>query len=126
MSVPATAPEVVVDGRVTVITLGPAYKVLDEHTLDLGLAQSLVELADDADPPLVVLDLSNTQFFGSSFIEVLFRLWTRLQARSGGRFAICGLTPHCVDVLKITHLDTLWQLTPTREQAVRHLAGTSD
>ena len=123
MSVPATTPEVVVDGSVTVIALGPAYKVVDEHVLDTGLGESLIELADDAEPPLVVLDLSNTQFFGSSFIEVLFRLWTRLQARGGGRFAICGLTPHCLDVLKITHLDTLWRLTATREEAVRAIAA---
>ena len=123
MLVPATTPEVVVDGSVTVIALGPAYKVVDEHVLDTGLGESLIELADDADPPLVVLDLSNTQFFGSSFIEVLFRLWTRLQARGGGRFAICGLTPHCLDVLKITHLDTLWRLTATREEAVRAIAA---
>jgi anti-anti-sigma factor len=123
MSVPTAAPEVVVDGSVTVIVLGPAYKVVDEHLLDTGLGETLIELANEAKLPLVVLDLSNTQFFGSSFIEVLFRLWTRLQARGGGRFAICGLTPHCLDVLKITHLDTLWRLTATREEAVRALAS---
>ncbi len=124
MSAPAAAPEVAVDGNVTVITLGPAFKVIDEHLLDTGLGDSLIEMADGAKQPLIVLDLSNTQFFGSSFIEVLFRLWTKLQSRGGGKFAICGLTPHCLDVLKITHLDTLWRLTPTREEAVRALAGT--
>ncbi len=117
MSVPAAAPEVVVDGRVTVIALGPKYKIIDEHALDGGLGESLIEIAVEAEPPLVVLDLSQTQFFGSSFIEVLFRVWNRLQGRSG-RFAICGLTPHCYDVLKITHLDTLWPLMPTRHEAV--------
>ena len=34
MSVPAAASEVVVDGRVTVIALGPKYKIIDEHALD--------------------------------------------------------------------------------------------
>jgi len=123
MSAPVTAPEVVVDGNVTVIALGPAYKVVDEHLLDTGLGVSLLELANEAKQPLVVLDLSNTQFFGSSFIEVMFSLWKRLEARGGGRFAICGLTPHCLDVLKITHLDTLWRLTSTREEAVRALSA---
>ena len=110
------------DGRVTVLVLGPAYKVIDEHVLDLGLGDSLIESAQEADPPLVVLDLSSTQFFGSSFIEILFRLWTKLQAREGGKFAICGLTPHCLDVLKITHLDTLWRLAATRDEAVSAVA----
>ena len=83
MSVPAAAPEVVVDGRVTVIALGPKYKIIDEHSLDSGLGETLIEIAVEATPPLVVLDLSETQFFGSSFIEVLFRVWNRLQGRSG-------------------------------------------
>src|SRR6516164_9803492 len=122
MPVPAVAPERFVERGVTVISLGPAYQIVDEHLLDGGLGEALIELAEEADPPLVVLDLSHTQFFGSSFIEVLFRLWTKLQARPGGKFAICGLTPHCLDVLKITHLDTLWRLAATRDEAVSAVA----
>jgi anti-anti-sigma factor len=125
MSVPAAAPEVVVDGRVTVVALGPNYKIIDEHCLEGGLGETLIDIAIDATPPLVVLDLSQTQFFGSSFIEVLFRVWNRLQGRSG-RFAICGLTPHCSDVLKITHLDTLWPLMTTRQEAVTALSQDAD
>jgi anti-anti-sigma factor len=123
MSVPALAPEVVVSGSVTVIGLGAAFQVIDETVLEAGLGETLIEAADDADPPMVVLDLSHTQFFGSSFIEVLFRLWTRLQSRPGGAFALCGLTPHCLDVLKITHLDTLWRLFPNRDEAVRSMSA---
>ena len=120
---PSQTPEVAVENGVTVIGLGPDYQIVDEHILDGGLGGTLMDIADDADPPVVVLDLSHTQFFGSSFIEVLFRLWTQIQARAGGNFAICGLTPHCLDVLKITHLDTLWRLFPTRGEAVRSLAA---
>jgi anti-anti-sigma factor len=123
MSGSALAPEVVVAGPVTVIVLGPAFQIIDEHVLDSGLGESMIEIADEANPPVVVLDLSHTRFFGSSFIEVLFRLWTRLQARGGGTFAICGLTPHCLDVLKITHLDTLWRLFLDRDEAVRSLSA---
>ena len=125
MSAPALAPEVVVEGPVTVIALGPGYQIVDETVLDGGLGESLMEVAIDADPPVVLLDLSHTRFFGSSFIEVLFRMWTRLHAKPGGAFAVCGLTPHCLDVLKVTHLDTLWRLFPNREEAVRSLAGQS-
>ena len=125
MSVPAAAPEVVVDGRVTVIALGASYKVIDELALEAGLGDCLLEIATEAVPPLVVLDMSKTQFFGSSFIEVLFRLWNRLQGRSG-KFAICGLNSHCLDVLKITHLDSLWPLMATREEAVAALSDHPD
>lgn len=123
MPVTVVTPEVVVDRRVTIIGLGPGYRSIDEQVLDGGLRELLAEICDKADPPLVVLDLSNTTFFGSSFIELMFRMWNRLQARPGGGFAICGLTSYCLEVLKITHLDTLWRLYPNREEAVEALSA---
>lgn len=119
MSAPLT-PEVAVEDGVTVVTLGPQFENLDEWILD-GLRETLLNVSQQADPPLVVLDLSHTKFFGSSFIEVLFRLWNRLNTRQGGQFAISGLTPYCAEVLSITHLDTLWRTFPKRDEAVRAL-----
>src|SRR6188508_1389791 len=125
MSPSALTPEVTVDRRVTVIGLGPGFGSVEEQMLDAGLRTTLLEVAEEADPPLVVLDLSNTTFFGSSFIEILFRLWNRLQGKPGGSFAICGLTSYCVEVLRVTHLDTLWKLYPTRDEAVRSMTSAA-
>jgi anti-anti-sigma factor len=109
-----------VDG-VTVISLGPDYENLDESLLDT-LKETVLQAAQTSDPPLVVLDLSHTKFFGSAFIEVLFRLWNRLNAREGGRFAISGLTPYCAEVLEITRLDQLWPIYSNRDEAVSALS----
>lgn len=114
-------PDVVVDRKVTVIGLGPAYKSIDEKVLESGLRMLLLSAVDRADPPLIVLDLSQTTFFGSSFIELLFRLWNRVQSKPSGGFAICGVTPYCQEVLTVAHLDTLWRLYPTRNEAVEAL-----
>ena len=122
MSATSAAPEVVVDGRVTVICLGPQFRIIDETCIAGGLSTAITSIAEKAEPPLVVLDLSSTQFFGSSFIELMFRVWNQLQARNG-RFAICGLNPHCHDVLKVTHLDSLWPITETRSGAVAELSS---
>lgn len=118
---PALTPQVTLDKRVTVIGLGPGFESVDEHTLDGGLRDSLLDAADAAEPPRVVLDLSHTTFFGSSFIEVLFRMWNRLQSRAGGAFALSGVTPYCEEVLHVAHLDTLWRVYPDRAAAVREL-----
>ena len=123
MSAPTLTPEVVVDRQVTVIGLGPGYGSVDEKVLDAGLRAALLDTAESANPPLVVLDLSHTNFFGSSFIEILFRIWNRLQAKPGGTFAICGVTSYCLEVLKVTHLDSLWKLYPTRDEAVRSISA---
>jgi anti-anti-sigma factor len=69
----------------------------------------------------LVIDLSYTEFFGSSFIEVLFRLANRVTKRDKGRFAIAGLRPYCAEVLSVTHLDELWSTYETTEEAVADL-----
>lgn len=119
MSPPYTLDISVEDG-VTVVGLGPAFVNLDELKLD-EIRDQLLDIPQTVDPPLLVLDLSNTKFFGSSFIEVLFRIWNRLSARPGGQFVIAGLTPYCAEVLAITHLDKLWRTFPTRADAVQAL-----
>lgn len=121
MSIRALTPEVVVDRRVSVVSLGAGSQSLDEQVLDAGLRDALLEIADEADPPLIVLDVAQTTYFGSSFIEIVFRMWNRLRSK-GGNLAICGVTPYCREVLQVAHLDTLWKLYPTRDEAVAGLS----
>lgn len=121
MTFSATAPEVVVDRQVTVIGLGPAYKSIDEKSLEGGLRSLLLEAVDRANPPRIVVDLSHTKFFGSSFIELLFQLWNCIQSKPSGAFVLCGVTEYCEEVLKVSHLHTLWRQYPTRNAAVEAL-----
>lgn len=118
----APAPLSTVDRGVTIVTLGPDCENLSEVKLDT-LRDTLLKLGDQADPPLVVVDLSHTKFFGSSFIEILFGMWNKLNARGGARLALCGLTSYCAEVLAVTHLDTLWPAYADRRAAVEHLAA---
>ncbi|QDT42263.1 hypothetical protein Pan241w_23460 [Gimesia alba] len=113
-------PEIVKEGQVTIVSLGPEYENLDEPRLD-ALTDVLLQVAETASPPIVLLDLSHTSFFGSAFIEVIFRMWNRLNHREGGKFCICGLSEYCTEVLEVTHLDQLWETFATREEAVRAL-----
>ncbi len=112
------APSVTQEQGVTIIALGPDYENLNETGLE-ALNGMLLATAAEADPPLLVLDLAQLRFFGSGFIEALFRAWNRLNARPGGRLSLCGLTPYCREVVEITHLDQLWRVFETRDEAVR-------
>jgi anti-anti-sigma factor len=103
---------------VVVVRFDPRVRSLDEAHIDLIRAPILS--AADADPPLVVVDLSNIDFFGSSFIELLFRLWSRLKGRQG-QFAMCGVSEYCREVLSVTNLDQLWQIYDSAEQAAAAL-----
>lgn len=104
---------------VTIIALGPEYENLDEAILD-ELRKVILDAVADAHPPLVVLDLSHTKFFGSAFIEILFRAWNRIEQQNG-EFCLCGLTPYCAEVIDVTHLNRLWSIYKTREEAVAAL-----
>lgn len=107
---------------VTIIALGPEYENLDEWDLD-DVRNGILDATKDLDPPRVVLDLSHTKFFGSSFIEVLFRVWNRMKSLENGRFAISGLTPYCAEVLEVTHLNQLWEIFDTKEDAIKTLGS---
>ena len=101
---------------VTIVELGPEYENLEESLLD-QIQAYLLETADEIDPPYLVVDLSRTQFFGSSFIEVLFRVWNRIKKRDG-RFALCALRDYCDEVIQITNLDRVWGIYPDQDSAV--------
>ena len=101
---------------VTVIRLGSSYESLNADALD-EVGSLLLTEATTAEPPRMVLDLSETRFIGSTFIELLVRAWKRLTERGGG-LALCGLQPFCVEVLHVTRLDMLWPTYPSREEAI--------
>ncbi len=115
-------PEIHVEKNVTVIQLGPGYETLNEHLMD-DLREVLMESVCKADPPVVLVDLSHTAFFGSSFIEILVQMWKQISVREGGSFALCGLNENCLEVLQVTHLISLWQVFDTQQAAVNALTG---
>ena len=101
---------------VTVIEFGPRYESLSDAVLQEDGGVLLGE-AYHADPPELLLDLSQTSFIGSRFIELVVRAWKRLQTR-GGAMVLCGLQPFCAEVLRVTKLDTIWQVCPTRQEGL--------
>lgn len=113
-------PTITKQDDVTVIVMGADCGGLDDEQLD-ELTGELLQVTDAADPPLVVLDLSQTKFFASTFIETIFRIWNRLNRRERGGFAISGLTPYCAEIISVTHLDRLWDVYDSSEEAVRSL-----
>lgn len=118
----AQSPSVEKRGDVTCIRLGPEFETLDETALD-AIRNSVLEAATSASPPRVLIDLTYTKFFGSSFIELLFRIWNRINAQPGGKFGISGLTSYCREVMTITHLDKLWPLYDDFESALKEVGS---
>ena len=116
-----TTIQIEVENDITVVTFGPSLKHLDD-TAVIECQDLLLEAARNASPPHVLFDLTNVHLFGSTFIEVIFRVWHRLNAETDGRFALCSLSDYCLEVLKVTHLDQLWGIYPSSSEAVEQMA----
>ncbi len=110
-------------GTVTVITFTPRCNHLDETIVE-AVGRDVMDVVGSANPPKLVLDLTATEFFGSSFIEVMFRAWNRLHKQPGGAMALAGLATYCQEVLEITHLDKLWTTYPTAEAAAAAISAS--
>jgi anti-anti-sigma factor len=104
------------EGKATIVVLGLGYDSLDDASLQ-EFGEQLLREAEQADPPCLVLDLGRTDYIGSRFVEALVRVWRRLKQR-GGTLALCGVQPFCLEVLKVTRLDQVWAVYPSRREAI--------
>ena len=109
-------------GPTIVVHLGTSYNSLNEGSVE-RVERFLLSAAELPDAKYLVVDLSGTQYFGSRFIEALFRAHNRMK-RKGGRFALSGLQPYPEEVIRISRLDTIWPLFRTAQDAVRVLGSS--
>ena len=107
-------------GSTLVVHLGPEYDSLDDDSLE-EVQRFLLGCADVPEARNLVIDLSHTKYFGSAFLEVLFRPYNRIK-RKGGKFALSGLQPNPAEVIRVSRLDSIWKLYPTAADAVSGLA----
>ncbi len=116
-----TIPEIQKENGVTVIPLDAAYESIDGSRNET-LAAVFLTAVQMAEPPLVVIDLSRTTFFASTFLGTLLRASRRMNLRPNGKLAISGLSPKCLDVLQTTQLDHIFNIFASRDEAVETLA----
>lgn len=104
---------------VTLLRVSPDSGALDAARIEQFQAASF-QAVDQAEPPLILLDLSDQYFIGSSFIGVILRVWKRIRAR-GGRMALGGVNGACKQSLEVSKLASIWEIYPTREEALQSL-----
>jgi len=107
---------------VTVVHLGPEYGTLDVDAIE-AMEGDLLRLVEEIDPPHLVLDCWNTEYFGSLFISVLVHCYRRIRER-GGRFVLCCLQPLIRQELEAVNLHVLWPIYDSIEEAIRSITET--
>ena len=81
-------------------------------------SEEVLALVRSGDARNVVLDLRNTDYCGSTALELFTAFWTQVREH-GGRMALCNVSNHELEILEATHLDRLWPILPTLDEALR-------
>jgi len=99
-------------GDITVVTC--SGRIVEGPQSD-ALRQHLEGLSQD---PCVVLNLGGVDFIDSSGLGLLVRLLTRSRA-AGGDLKLCEVSSRIREVLRITRLETLFEMPASEAEAVQ-------
>lgn len=107
-------------GDVVVVT--PASNI-ESMSWDLieQAAEVIMAPLRDQDMPMIIVDLSEVDYFGSVFLALLLRCHKYAKSR-GGELVLCGASPLALELLRITALDTLWAMYDTLDEALDALS----
>ena len=104
-------------GEITVAHLANEYGSADISAMK-AVQKQLLQLAEQAEPPLILLNLADTESIGTEFVSVLLLLCDRLVDARGGRFALCNVKSPLLEVLEATHGNRLWLTCITQDEAI--------
>ena len=70
----------------------------------------------------VIVDLNQADYYGSSALGFFVSLW-KLVARNGGQVVLCNVSKHGAEILRVTHLDRLWEVVGSKDDALLAIYG---
>jgi len=94
-------------------------KILEEPQIQ-ALESSFMPLIEQNSPLKLVVDFSQVRFLTSSVLGLLIRLSKKIY-ESEGVFRLCCIQPKIYEIFKITRLDKIFEIYPTREEALEGL-----
>lgn len=99
-----------------IVTPRGDISTLQEQDVLAELRDALDSVARDPQCSIIV-DLENAPYFGSSMLGALIKLW-RSVAGGPGRMILCNISDAVLDILRVTRLDAVWEICPTRDEAL--------
>jgi anti-anti-sigma factor len=108
-------------GKTLVLTPQADLREPDFDALE-AQGQDLLRLVGSRAVRNVVVDLGRTEEFGPAALALFTRLWQAVGARDG-RLALCNASARQWELLTRTGLVGLWQVHPSRADAVEAVAA---
>jgi anti-anti-sigma factor len=106
-------------GEVLLIVGSAALETVDPDFIEQA-TRVLLEAIRHRDDPLIVIDLAQVDYFGSSFLALLLRCWKQVKVR-GGLMVLSGVSERSRELLRITSLDMIWPIYAGRREAIESL-----
>lgn len=103
-------------GNVLVLAAHGDLGSLEDQEIGVELKAALEVLQKNAIKN-VVIDFADSKFFGSTMLGAMIKLWKRVSAAQG-KMALCNLSNHEHEVLKVTKLDAVWPQLASRQAAI--------
>ena len=108
-------------GEIAIITPSPDVEKMPDTMMEQAAQMVLAPLR--ANPPSgLIFDLSQVDYFGSTFLSFLLRCHKRVKEH-GSEVVVAGASQKARELLHMTALDTLWALYSTRSEAMAALSG---
>lgn len=90
--------------------------ILDQSEID-SIGCELFAIADKSACSQVVVDLNNVEFLSSAMIGVFIRFKRRLRMNDS-ELKLCNARPELMEVLRLTKLDSVFDVYETRRDAL--------
>jgi anti-sigma B factor antagonist len=91
-------------------------KILDEANI-AEIGGTLNALIDENDQPRLVLDFTTVDHLSSAALGMLINANNRIKQRNG-QLRLANIKPQIFEVFRITKLDRLFRIYPTRAEAL--------
>jgi anti-sigma B factor antagonist len=92
-------------------------KILDEANIQ-EIGQTLEALINESNPPKLLLDFATVDHLSSAALGTLINVNNKIKSKNG-MFRLANIRPQILEVFRITKLDKLFRIHPTREEALR-------
>jgi anti-sigma B factor antagonist len=92
-------------------------KILDEANI-AEIGNTLNALIDEMSSPKLLLDFNTVDHLSSAALGMLINANNRIKQKNG-KFRLANIKPQILEVFRITKLDKLFRIFPTRQDAVK-------
>ena len=83
-------------------------------------SEEILKLLDRNHVDSVIIDLKQTDYYGSTALGFFLRLWKKVRT-NGGHMAMCNVSDHEREILSLMRMEQLWSLCKDRNEAIQAL-----